>query len=90
MDKFDPNKTDFLNSDLTSYKTGRNKPYLFGKKYYVVNLSEALPVMSKELSETKGIVTSDYQQYLEKEWLTELSKNHQIKINYDVLYSLGE
>jgi len=89
MDKFDPKKTDFLEG-FSDSKIGRNKPYIFGKKHYVVMLHENLPIMSKKLSETKGIVTSDYQQYLEKEWLKELSSKHEVKVNYDVLYSLGE
>ena len=44
--------------------------------------------MPKELSETKGMVTSDYQQFLEKEWIKELSNKHKVKVYYDVLYSL--
>jgi peptidyl-prolyl cis-trans isomerase SurA len=46
--------------------------------------------MNKELSEAKGPVTSDYQNYLEKTWLEELTKKHRITLNYDVLYSLDK
>ena len=89
MDKFIPEKTDFINNDLSTYNVGRNKVYKHGKKFYVVYVTEKLEIMPKELSETKGMVTSDYQQFLEKEWIKELSNKHKVKVYYDVLYSLG-
>jgi peptidyl-prolyl cis-trans isomerase SurA len=46
--------------------------------------------MNKELSEAKGPVTSDYQNYLEKTWLDELAKKYRVTLNYDVLYSLDK
>jgi peptidyl-prolyl cis-trans isomerase SurA len=42
------------------------------------------------LSEAKGAATSDYQNYLEKQWLDELAKKHPITVNKQVLYSLGK
>jgi peptidyl-prolyl cis-trans isomerase SurA len=45
---------------------------------------------NKELAEAKGIITSDYQTYLEKEWLAELEKKHKIVVYKDVLYSIGK
>jgi len=89
MDKFIPEKSDFINNDLSTYNVGRNKVYKHGKKFYVVYVTEKLEIMPKELSETKGMVTSDYQQFLEKEWIKELSNKHKVKVYYDVLYSLG-
>ena len=89
MEKFIPEKTDFINNDLSTYNVGRNKAYTHGKKCYVVYVTEKLEIMPKELSETKGMVTSDYQQFLEKEWIKELSSKHTVKVYYDVLYSLG-
>jgi peptidyl-prolyl cis-trans isomerase SurA len=46
--------------------------------------------MRKELSEAKGLVTSDYQNYLEKNWMEEIAKKHTIKVNYDILYNLNK
>jgi peptidyl-prolyl cis-trans isomerase SurA len=42
----------------------------------------------KTLAEAKGYVVADYQDYLEKEWLLELSKSYQVKVNSDVLAKL--
>jgi peptidyl-prolyl cis-trans isomerase SurA len=88
MNKFDPEQTAYLKGKTLI--DGRNKPYEFEGKYYVVFVNQVLPIMNKELSEAKGPVTSDYQNYLEKTWLEELSKKHQITLNYDVLYSLDK
>jgi peptidyl-prolyl cis-trans isomerase SurA len=42
----------------------------------------------KTLKEAKGLVISDYQNYLEKQWIDELRKKYAISINKDVLYQL--
>ena len=87
MNKYDQKKTDFLEN--REFSKGRNLPFEFNGKYYVVVATEMLPVMPKELSEIKGSVISDYQTYLEKNWLDELGRKYPITINYDVLYNMG-
>lgn len=42
----------------------------------------------KTLKEAKGAVVSDYQAYLEQEWVRQLKKKYPISVNFDVLYSL--
>ena len=86
--KFDIEATNFL-KDRNMVK-GVNKPYEFEGKFYVINVTEILEPRTKEFSEAKGIATSDYQNQLEQDWLEELAKKHSIKINYEVLYSLGK
>ncbi len=86
--KFEVEKTSYLNNQ--SLAGGLNKPYKFEDKYYVVHVKEQLMPMQKELMEAKGIITSDYQNHLEKEWLQELETKHNIKVNKDVLYSVGK
>jgi peptidyl-prolyl cis-trans isomerase SurA len=44
-----------------------------------------LPPQPKELSEAKGIITADYQSYLEKQWINELRSKYKVKINEEVL-----
>ena len=41
--------------------------------------------MPKLLSECKGLVTADYQKYLEEEWIKELRTKYVVKVNKDVL-----
>jgi len=42
----------------------------------------------KLLSEAKGIITADYQNYLEKEWIAMLRAKYPVKVNRDVLQSI--
>jgi peptidyl-prolyl cis-trans isomerase SurA len=86
--KFDKETTSFLKD--RSLNTGLNKAYELEGKFYVIKVTELLNPKQKEFSEAKGAATSDYQNFLEKNWLEELAKKHSIKINYDVLYSLGK
>lgn len=86
--KFEMENTPFLKDQ--NLKPGINDPYLYDGKYYVVKVTEKLEPMPKELTETKGAVTSDYQNELEKQWLFEIAERHTVKIDKDVLYSLGK
>lgn len=88
MNKFDPEQTNFLSG--RTFVEGRNEAYNFEGKYYVIYINKFLPVMKKELNETKGPVISDYQNFLEKTWLEELEKKHTVTFNYDVLYNLNK
>jgi peptidyl-prolyl cis-trans isomerase SurA len=87
MNKFDIEQTSFLKS--ANLKKGLNAAYEFEGKFYVVKVTDVLEPMRKEYSEAKGVATSDYQNFLEKTWLEELTKNHPIKVNSEVLYNLG-
>lgn len=86
--KFDPEVVASLKG--RDFILGRNKPYEFEGKYYVIKLNQDLPIMKKELTEARGAVTSDYQNYLEKTWLEELKNKYPVKVNYDVLYNLDK
>ncbi|MCR9173639.1 MAG: peptidylprolyl isomerase [bacterium] len=86
--KFDVEKSSFVKGQ--DLKVGINDIYEIDGKYYVARVNEILPPAEKEFSEAKGAVTSDYQSYLEDEWLKELRNKHKISVNEDVLYSLGK
>ncbi len=86
--KFEIESTPYLKGhDL---KKGVNPAYTFDGKYYIVKVDEILEPTKKTMTEAKGAATSDYQTYLEKEWLTEIAKKHPIVIHDQVLYSLGK
>lgn len=86
--KFEEKNTPFLKDQ--NLKKGVNKPYAFDGKIYVVKVNEEIAPGNKELLEAKGAVTSDYQNYLEKVWLEELAKKYPLKVNTEVLYSIGK
>lgn len=85
--KFEVEQTPFLKGQ--ALREGVNAPYTVDGKVYVVKVDEILQPGAKVLTEAKGAATSDYQTYLEKMWLDELSKKHPIVVNEAVLYSLG-
>lgn len=86
--KFEVETTPYLKGhDL---KKGVNPAYVYEGKYYILKIDEILEPTAKTMSEAKGAATSDYQNYLEKEWLTEIAKKHPIVIHEQVLYSLGK
>ena len=55
-----------------------------------LKIEELIPSGNKSFDEAKRAITADYQNYLEKIWLDELSKKHPIIVNEAVLYSLGQ
>nr|WP_294858974.1 peptidylprolyl isomerase [uncultured Fluviicola sp.] len=86
--KFEVETTPYLKGrDL---KKGVNPAYVYEGKYYILKIDEILEPTTKTMSEAKGAATSDYQNYLEKEWLAEIAKKHPIVIHEQVLYSLGK
>lgn len=63
-----------------------NKKYtVFDDKKLIIYINGMVPPQPKLLNETKGVVTADYQSYLEKQWIDELRKKYIVKVNYDVL-----
>jgi peptidyl-prolyl cis-trans isomerase SurA len=62
-------------------KTGITKIAAKGNYFFVTNVKEIKPAQPKLLNETKGKLVSDYQQFLENNWVDELRKEFNIKIN---------
>ena len=55
-----------------------------GNYYFVANVKSIKPSEPKPLEECKGAVVSDYQQYLEDNWVNELKKDFTVKVNQEV------
>ena len=54
-------------------------------KVVVLVVNKLLAKTPKTIPEAKGIITADYQNYLEKEWLNYLKNKYTIKVNEEVL-----
>jgi peptidyl-prolyl cis-trans isomerase SurA len=89
-------KTGKMEVENTAYlkgkdlKKGVNAAYTFEGKQYIVKVNNILQPEPKVLSEARGLATSDYQNFLEKEWLTELEKKHPIVVNQSVLLEINK
>jgi peptidyl-prolyl cis-trans isomerase SurA len=88
--KFDTTKTGFISATKSPLQNGVNEIYEYNDKSYVVVVNDKLPAGPKKFDEAKGAITSDYQNYLEKNWMLEIEGNHDIVINKEALYSIGK
>jgi len=51
-------------------------------------VADIVAPIQKTLDEARGYIIADYQDYLEKEWVKELTREFEVKINNDVLSSI--
>ncbi len=54
-------------------------------RFYYIQVQEVLPPQLKELDEIKGIVIADYQNYLDRQWVSALRQQYLVEINDNVL-----
>jgi peptidyl-prolyl cis-trans isomerase SurA len=67
---------------------GISKDVTDGDQIIIVEIKKIMPVAPKKLEEAKGMITSEYQTYLEQEWIKELRNKHKYSVNKDVLHSI--
>ena len=70
------------------WKKGLSENVELGGQVYIVDIRELIPASPKRLQDARGLVTSDYQDYLEKEWIKELRKKYKYSVNKDVLHTI--
>ena len=56
----------------------------------VVVVEEVIPPVAKEIDEARGLITAEYQNYLEKEWIKSLREKYRYTVNKEVLHSIAE
>jgi peptidyl-prolyl cis-trans isomerase SurA len=57
-------------------------------RYYAIIIDQALPAGPKALSDARGQATSDYQNYLEKQWIEQLRQQYPVKVNEEEVSKL--
>jgi peptidyl-prolyl cis-trans isomerase SurA len=73
--------------EKTNWTQGVSNPINIANNWYIVDL-KVMPPMPKSLNEAKGIVTSDYQSALEKEWVDGLKGKYPVKVNGEILQTI--
>lgn len=58
------------------------------EQFMVIAVEENLPAQAKELDETRGRVISDYQDFIEKNWIKELQNRYTVTVNKKSLKKL--
>lgn len=73
--------------DMAEWKTGISGPMNSDVEELTVfvKIKEVIPPQPKKLDEARGIVTADYQSFLEKEWIVQLKKKYPVKVNEKLL-----
>ncbi|MCR9153907.1 MAG: peptidylprolyl isomerase [Bacteroidetes bacterium] len=70
---------------LSEEEPGKTAVKEFNGRFKQAVILDIQSARQKELSEAKGRVVSDYQNYLEEEWIKSLKARYTVKINQDVL-----
>jgi peptidyl-prolyl cis-trans isomerase SurA len=70
------------------WKAGISQNINYNDQVVIVLVKNVVASTPKKLSESKGLVTSDYQTYLEEQWIKELRAKYKFTINQDILHSI--
>jgi peptidyl-prolyl cis-trans isomerase SurA len=54
----------------------------------LIQFKEIIAPSVKKLDEARGMITSEYQTFLEQEWIASMRKEHQYTVNKEVLHSI--
>lgn len=66
--------------DAVEWKEG-TYPVERDGRFMVIKIEKILPPAYKQLSEARGVATSDYQTYLEQQWINDLRQKYPVKVN---------
>ena len=81
-DKFSKGDNKFV--DQVNWQEGASNTLNDGNNLIIILINKKIAPEQKTLSEAKGVVTADYQNYLEKEWLKSLRQKYTFTINREV------
>lgn len=74
--------------DQVEWKKGTSKNIKLNERVYFVDIKEVIEPNYKTLEDSRGIITSDYQNYLEKEWISNLRAKYSFTVDKKVLKAL--
>ncbi len=74
--------------DEFEWKVGLSGVINLSNEFYVLQINQLLEPSYKPLSEIKGIVISEYQNLLEREWIRELKSKYVVVVNQEVFKSI--
>ncbi len=74
--------------DEFEWKSGISNVILSKDNFYIIHINKVMEPSVKPITEIKGIVISEYQNYLEKEWIRELKAKYTVVVNQEVLNSI--
>ncbi|MFT4523966.1 MAG: peptidyl-prolyl cis-trans isomerase SurA [Bacteroidia bacterium] len=82
-DKFQKDENELI--DAIAWKKGVYGPTENNGRQVIINVKEVLKPGPKTLREARGLVTADYQDKLEKDWIKELRSKYKYKVSKEHL-----
>ena len=76
--------------DQVDWKKGISKNIKSNDRIHFVEIKEVIEPTHKTLEDSRGLITSDYQNHLEKEWIASLRKKYSYSVNKKVLKAVKE
>lgn len=86
-DKFSVGENEFI--DKIEWEKGISRSFRENGQSLFVMVHKVLPPEPKTLNEARGIITADYQNYLEKQWIQQLRDKYTVEVNEKVLESIN-
>ncbi len=80
---YEPGDNEFV--DKMNWNNPLSENLQSGDKIILIQKNNIIKPGPKKLNESRGLVTADYQTYLEKLWIEELRAKYTIKVNEDLL-----
>lgn len=82
------NKGDNKIIDSVNWTVGVSEDIKKDNKVVIVSINKVISPTPKTLQEAKGLVTADYQTYLEQEWIKTLRDKYSFNVNKEVLSTI--
>jgi peptidyl-prolyl cis-trans isomerase SurA len=71
-----------------NWQVGLSNDIADNDQIVLIEFKEIIPPATKKLDEARGMITSEYQTYLEQEWISVMRKEHKYTVNKEVLHSI--
>ena len=76
--------------DSVQWVKGISPDMTMNNSVVFVDVRNVIQPTPKTIEEAKGVITADYQNYLEKEWIAQLRSKYPVQVNEDVVQSFGK
>lgn len=83
---FEKGKNELL--DSIEWKEGLSENIEKNGQVMVVQINKITPPTAKTIDEARGLITAEYQNFLEENWINSLREKYKYTVNKDVLYSI--
>jgi peptidyl-prolyl cis-trans isomerase SurA len=74
--------------DASTGKVGVGELVSRNDVWYLVDIKQNLTATPKSIDEARGLITADYQSYLEKNWIASLQSKYAVSVNQEVLSNM--